>query len=136
MRADYEEIRDFVVLHYCLTQRDDTPFWRDVQRAPISDALKAKIALFKAAGVLREGVDEMFRNPSWQSIMEGMGVRPQRYQQLVDTVPYAVIAQTLDQSKPMLAAQVASLPSHGEFLAHKCPAPPPEAAVSPFKTVA
>ena len=136
MTADYEEIRDFVVLHYCTTQRDDTPFWRAVREAPISDALKAKIELFKASGLLREGVDEMFRNPSWQSIMEGMGVRPQRYQQLVDTVPYEVIAQTLDQSKPMLAAQVAGLPSHGEFLAQNCPAPPPEPVSAPFKTVA
>jgi tryptophan halogenase len=86
--------------------------------------------------VLREGVDEMFRNPSWQSIMEGMGVRPRRYQQLVDTVPYEVIQQTLDQSAPMLAAQVAGLPSHGEFLAQNCPAPPPEPVAAPMKTVA
>ncbi|PZR34143.1 tryptophan halogenase family protein [Caulobacter segnis] len=136
MVADYEEIRDFIVLHYCKTQRDDTPFWRAVREAPIPDSLKERMALFERSGVLREGVDDMFRNPSWQSVMEGMGVRPQRYQQLVDTIPYEVISQTLDQSAPMLAAQVAGLPSHGEFLAKHCPAPPPEAAVAPFKTVA
>jgi tryptophan halogenase len=136
MVADYEEIRDFIVLHYCKTQRDDTPFWRAVRAAPIPESLKARIALFEGAGVLREGVDDMFRNPSWQSVMEGMGVRPRRYQPLVDTIPYEVISQTLDQSAPMLAAQVAGLPSHGEFLAKHCPAPPPEAPVAPFKTVA
>ncbi len=53
-----------------------------------------------------------------------------------DTAPYEVISQTLDQSKPMLAAQVAGLPSHGEFLAQNCPAPPPESVAAPFKTVA
>ncbi|PIB95649.1 tryptophan halogenase family protein [Caulobacter sp. X] len=136
MVADYEEIRDFIVLHYCKTQRDDTPFWRAVREAPIPDSLKERMALFERSGVLREGVDDMFRNPSWQSVMEGMGVRPQRYQQLVDTIPYEVISQTLDQSAPMLAAQVAGLPSHGEFLAKHCPAPPPEAPMAPFKTVA
>jgi tryptophan halogenase len=136
MVADYEEIRDFIVLHYCTTQRDDTPFWRDVRQAPIPESLKERMALFQAHGVLREGIDEMFRNPSWQSIMEGMGVRPRRYQQLVDTAPYAVIAQTLDQSKPLLAQEVASLPSHGQFLAQNCPAPPPETLAAPFKTVA
>ncbi len=136
MVADYEEIRDFIVLHYCTTQRDDTPFWRAVREAPIPESLKERMALFERSGVLREGVDDMFRNPSWQSVMEGMGVRPQRYQQLVDTVPYEVISQTLDQSAPMLAAQVAGLPSHGEFLAKNCPAPPPEAPMAPFKTVA
>ncbi|MET3665542.1 tryptophan halogenase family protein [Caulobacter sp. 1776] len=136
MTADYEEIRDFIVLHYCTTQREDTSFWRACRAAPIPDSLKARIELFKAHGVLREGVDEMFRNPSWQSVMEGMGVRPRRYQQLVDTVPYEVIQQTLDQSAPMLAAQVAGLPSLGEFLEKNCPAPPPETVTAPFKTVA
>ncbi len=136
MTADYEEIRDFIVLHYCTSQRRDTPFWQAVAEAPVPDSLRERIDLFKAHGALREGVDQMFRDPSWQSVMEGMGIRPRRYQQLVDTVPYAVIAQTLDQSKPMLAAQVAELPSHGEFLARQCPAPPPETVVAPFKTVA
>lgn len=135
MTADYEEIRDFIVLHYCTTQRDDTSFWRDVRNAPIPDSLRDRIALFQAQGVLREGVDDMFRNPSWQSVMEGMGVRPRRYQQLVDTVPYDVIAQTLDQSAPILAAQVAGLPSHGEFLEKHCPAPKPGAVVAPFGAV-
>jgi len=53
-----------------------------------------------------------------------MGVRPDRYQQLVDAAPYAVIQQTLDQSAPILKAQVAGLHSHGEFLARHCPATP------------
>ena len=136
MTADYEEIRDFIVLHYCTSQRDDTPFWRAVGQAPIPDSLRERIALFKAHGALREGVDQMFRDPSWQSVMEGMGVRPRRYQQLADTVPYDVISQTLDQSAPMLAAQVAGLPGHGQFLAQNCPAPPPEDVTAPFKTVA
>jgi tryptophan halogenase len=124
MAVDYEEIRDFIVLHYYKTQRDDTAFWRDYQKVVPPESLRERVELFEAHGVLRDGVDDMFRAPSWQSVAEGMGVRPQRYQQLVDTVPYAVISQTLDQSAPILKAQVASLPSHGEFLAEHCPAGP------------
>lgn len=122
--GDYEEIRDFIVLHYCASQRDDTPFWRDARAVTLPDSLKARIELFRETAALPDGIDDMFRAPSWQSVMEGMGVRPRRYQQLVDTVPYAVIAQTLDQSAPVLKAQVAGLPSHGAFLAQHCPAAP------------
>ncbi len=124
MTMDYEEIRDFIVLHYYTTQRDDTPFWRDYQKVTPPESLRERVELFKSSAVLRDGVDDMFRAPSWQSIMEGMGVRPDRYQQLVDAAPYAVIQQTLDQSAPILKAQVAGLPSHGEFLARHCPATP------------
>jgi len=124
MTMDYEEIRDFIVLHYYTTQRDDTPFWRDYQKLTPPESLRERVELFKSSAVLRDGIDDMFRAPSWQSIMEGMGIRPDRYQQLVDAAPYSVIKQTLDQSAPILKAQVAALPSHGEFLAQHCPAAP------------
>ena len=124
MTVDYEEIRDFVVLHYATTQRDDTPFWREYQQVKIPDSLKERIELFKASAVLRDGVDDMFRAASWQSVMEGMGIRPQRYQQLVDRVPLSVIMNLMDKSAPMLADFVATLPSHQEFLDTHCPAAP------------
>ncbi|PXA87651.1 tryptophan halogenase [Caulobacter sp. D4A] len=127
MRADYEEIRDFIVLHYFTTKRDDTPFWRAYQQVTPPESLRERIALFKAGGVLRDGVDDMFRAPSWQSVMEGMGIRPQRYQQLVDTLPAGVVKGLLDKSAPMLSDLVDTLPSHGDFLRQYCPAPVPEA---------
>jgi tryptophan halogenase len=124
MTVDYEEIRDFVVLHYAITQRDDTPFWREYQQVRIPESLKARIELFKASAVLRDGVDDMFRAASWQSVMEGMGIRPDRYQQLVDRIPLSVIMNLMDKSAPMLADFVATLPSHEEFLRTHCPAAP------------
>jgi tryptophan halogenase len=50
-------------------------------------SLKRKIELFRVNGAWAEGLDELFRAVSWQSVMEGMGIRPQRYQQLVDRLP-------------------------------------------------
>jgi tryptophan halogenase len=125
MAADYEEIRDFIVLHYCTTQRDDTPFWREYQQIELPQSLKERMELFRETATLRDGVDDMFRAASWQSVMEGMGVRPKRYQQLVDTAPYSVIRQTLDATAPLMRQQVAALPDHGDFLKTQCPAPPP-----------
>lgn len=40
----YYEILDFINLHYCLTRRNDTAFWREVQKPErINDRLKAKL---------------------------------------------------------------------------------------------
>lgn len=124
MTDDYEEIRDFIVLHYATTQRDDTPFWKACAAVELPESLKARIDLFRASGVLRDGVDDMFRAPSWQSVMEGMGIRPRRYQQLVDRVPYSAIEQLMDRSAPMLADFVRTLPTHEAFLRTHCPAEP------------
>ena len=76
MIADFEEVRDFIVLHYAATARDDTPFWQWCQNIPLPDTLRERIELFKAHGAMREGVDELFRASSWQSVFEGMGIQP------------------------------------------------------------
>ncbi|MFV3129007.1 tryptophan halogenase family protein [Niveispirillum sp. KHB5.9] len=121
--AEYEEVRDFIVLHYCTTQRDDTPFWRAVRRAPIPPSLRARMDLFKATGILRQGLEELFGAASWQSVYEGMGVRPSRYQPFVDKLPMSVITETLDRSAPILRSQVEGLPGHAQFLREHCRAP-------------
>src|SRR5690606_23311471 len=68
LHNDYEEVRDFVMLHYCTSQRTDTEFWRAVKEVPVPDSLRERIELFAAQGKLREGSEELFRNTSWQSV--------------------------------------------------------------------
>jgi tryptophan halogenase len=116
MVADYEEVRDFIVLHYAATARDDSPFWRWCRTIPLPDTLQERIELFKGHGALREGVDELFRSSSWQSIFEGMGIRPSVYCPRVENIDYAEIAATLRTAKAAIAGMVAHLPTHEEFL--------------------
>lgn len=130
MAADYTEIKDFVVLHYCTTERDDTPFWRDVRCAPVPQTLQEKLELFRLNGTLREGVDELFRAPSWQSVMEGMGVRPRAYLPQADQISQGDLEATLAAVSKQLPAFVDTLPSHGEFLRTHCPAHSPKLAMA------
>jgi tryptophan halogenase len=116
MVADYEEIRDFIVLHYSATARDDSPFWQWCKNIKPPDSLQERIALFKGHGALREGVDELFRGSSWQSVFEGMGIRPSVYCRRVENIDYAEIAATMTTAKAAIAGMVAHLPSHEEFL--------------------
>jgi len=44
MQNRFYEILDFINMHYCLTRRTDTEFWRDVRRPErINDRLRAKL---------------------------------------------------------------------------------------------
>lgn len=48
MANRFHEILDFINLHYCLTRRTDTEFWREVQRPErINDRLKAKLEFWR-----------------------------------------------------------------------------------------
>lgn len=116
MATDFEEVRDFIILHYCTTQREDTPFWQWCKNMEIPESLKERIALFKGHGALREGTDELFRSSSWQSVFEGMGIRPNKYCPRVDNMDFQEISATLKVAKQSIQAMVKTLPTHDEFL--------------------
>ena len=116
MIADFEEVRDFIVLHYSATERDDTPFWQWCKNIPLPDSLRERIELFKVHGAMREGVDELFRASSWQSVFEGMGIHPSGHCPRVENLDYETIQQTLRNAKAAIAGMVEHLPTHEQFL--------------------
>ena len=123
MTQDYEEIRDFIILHYALTQRDDTAFWRECRDMILPENLQRKIDVFRANGAVVDAVDPLFRNVSWYSVLDGMGVTPRTYNPMVERIDFAGMTQEMDHAAALLDRFVRDLPGHGEFLAANCPAP-------------
>ncbi len=92
---EIERIRDFIVLHYCLTERDDTAFWRDCRAAEPPASLAERIALYRETGRVRPRAGELFTDLSWFYILDGMQVRPARHDPLIDVVPPAQFKEIL-----------------------------------------
>ncbi|MCH8536328.1 MAG: tryptophan 7-halogenase [Alkalimonas sp.] len=126
VRADYEEIRDFLVLHYCMTQREDTAFWRWCKSMAIPAALQKKLDFFDATGSLVPGVEELFQSTSWYAVFTGMGVQPARYNPTVDALNYPKLSASLAAGKQAILQAVLKQPSHQAFLDQYCKAPVPE----------
>jgi tryptophan halogenase len=116
MTGDFEEVRDFIVLHYAATARDDSPFWQLCRSLPLPDSLQERIELFKVHGTLREGVDELFRASSWQSVFEGMGIHPREYSPRVENLDFGEIRDSLKTARAAIQGMVEHLPTHEEFL--------------------
>lgn len=116
MASDYEEVRDFIMLHYCTSQRDDSDFWREVRQLQLPDSLKERMELFCSHGLVPDRLDNLFRASSWQSVFEGMGIRPQKYCPRVDNLDLGQICDSLRQARQAIATMVATLPSHEEYL--------------------
>lgn len=83
---ELERIRDFIVLHYCLTERDDSTLWRHCRSLPIPDSLAERIELYRASGRVRHQPGDLFTDLSWFYILDGMGIVPRAYDPLVDLV--------------------------------------------------
>ncbi|MDP1027571.1 tryptophan 7-halogenase [Sphingomonas sp. KR1UV-12] len=125
MIADYEEIRDFVVLHYCLTERRDTPFWTACATMELPDSLARRIALFRVNGTVPDGTDELFRAVSWQAVISGMGVTPRGWHPAMDRAAAPTLAPDLTRAAATLARFVDTLPTHARFIADHVRAPAP-----------
>lgn len=122
MKIDYEEIRDFIILHYCLTEREDTPFWRCCRNMELPPSLKDAIDLFKVQGGMLEQIEPLFTPESWRSVAEGMGLRPTKYAKLLDNFNFKETTENFSRYTDALNAFVRQLPTHDEFILKNCAA--------------
>src|SRR3546814_10915760 len=76
---DAAQIRDFLILHYKVTNRRDSPFWRHCADMPIPDSLDQKIELFRETGRVFRRNEELFAENSWVQVMLGQGIEPRSY---------------------------------------------------------
>ncbi|HSG33826.1 MAG TPA: tryptophan halogenase family protein [Sphingomonadaceae bacterium] len=116
MRELYEDVRDFVILHYKATQRDDTPFWRYVRDMSIPDSLDQKMRMWDLHGrIFREGA-ELFGVTSWVAVMLGQNIWPGRLDPIADTLDRDKVAQAMEQMREGYEKMALSLPTQVEFL--------------------
>ena len=113
---EIERIRDFIILHYKATERDDTPFWRRARDMAIPPELAARIALFRGTGQIRRDQDELFTDLAWSQVMIGQGIVPEAHHPLARLLGDDDIQGFLGSLRHAIAGAVATLPSHSDFL--------------------
>ena len=114
---ELEHIRDFIILHYKLTEREDSPFWRQCRQMDIPNSLTHKLNLFKHTGkVIRED-DELFAEVAWQQVMIGQGLIPDDYNSIVDSLSDDQLSDLFSTLKTLISSTVTQLPTHQNFLA-------------------
>jgi tryptophan 7-halogenase len=112
---EIEHIRDFIVLHYCLTARDDTPFWAHCRSMRLPDSLSQRIELYRGTGRVRPQARELFTDLSWFYVFDGMGVLPQTHDPLIDVVSRSKMREILGSMAQATAAALARAPSHDSY---------------------
>jgi tryptophan halogenase len=79
MTRRFDHIVDFIKLHYCLTKRTDTDFWRDnVRPETLSDGLKARLERWRYRPPSFLDMDpnhDIFTEANWQYVLYGMGFK-------------------------------------------------------------
>ncbi len=119
---EYARIRDFLILHYNATKRDDSDFWNHCRTMKVPETLTEKVDLFRANGQIFREDDELFTETSWAAVMMGQGIEMEGYTPVADSLNAAEIKPEIDGMEQSIRYLVQRLPGHGDFLSRYCPA--------------
>ena len=119
---DIRTIRDFIIAHYKVTNRNDTPYWAEAQAMAVPEELRHRIELFRETGrVFRDG-NELFAENSWVQVMLGQGITPRTHHQVADLMGDAELADFLNGIRDQVRRTVARLPAHHDYVRGYAPA--------------
>lgn len=118
--TEWERVRDFIILHYKLNQREDSEFWRYCRAMEIPDSLQQKLTAYQQQGELLHYPWDIFHPDSWLAIYSGFDVYPAGYHAGVNRLDPHYLQRSLAAMRESIATAVASVPSHREFIATHC----------------
>src|SRR5690606_9382251 len=113
---EYVDIRDFLVLHYSATERDDTPFWNYCRNIAPPEGLAEKLAMFRSSGRVFREHNELFTETSWESVLIGQGIEPGGPHPAADLLSDEETLTRLASIRGTIARVVEQMPTQEEFL--------------------
>jgi tryptophan halogenase len=113
---EYERVRDFLILHYKASQREDTAFWRHCGTMTVPETLFYKTELFTRTGRIAMLEHETFQPASWLAIYAGLHVWPQRYEPIVELFTGGDLEARFASMRAAIRRSVETLPAHKTFL--------------------
>lgn len=111
-REEWEHVRDFIILHYATTDRDDTPFWKRCATMALPDSLARRVALFRESAAAYQAQDELFRVDSWVSVMLGQGIMPTSHHRIAAMLPPGDMRSAFGDLQRGIGEAVARMPAH------------------------
>ena len=115
--ADFDGVRDFLILHYHATEAHQAPLWRHTRAMALPESLMEKEAAYRRSGRLLLSTDELFREASWLAVFNGQGIAAEGYSPLADALDAEVNRRQLDQIAAVVARAVPTLPRHDDAVA-------------------
>jgi len=117
---EFDRVRDFIILHYKATTREDAPLWQYCRNMDIPEELAYRSNLFRSSGRVAFHDRELFVESNWLSIFIGQGIWPQRYDPLADLLPLDSISAHLTQMRNLIRQTAEAMPTHAGFIDAHC----------------
>ena len=122
-RAEMTHIRDFIILHYHVTHRDDCEFWRTCRTMPVPASLQHRIDLFRESARVFRAPNELFAENSWIQVMLGQGIQPTQHHPIANLMNDSELNGFLEEIRGRVERTLAQLPAHADYVARYCDRP-------------
>jgi tryptophan 7-halogenase len=122
MTSDTEDVRDFLILHYHATERNDTPFWDYCRNMEIPERLAEKMRVFRNNGRCFRENEELFNDTSWFAVMIGQLMKPGNFDPVAQLLSEDETRTRLEQIASAVAASADYMPTHNDFIRDNCAA--------------
>jgi tryptophan halogenase len=113
---EYVDIRDFLVLHYKATERDDNDFWNYCRTLDPPEGLAYKLDMFRRNGRIFREHDELFTETSWLAVMIGQGIKPQSYHPAADVLSDEETISRLAHIREVIAKTAELMPMQRDYI--------------------
>ena len=120
MAFEYDNVKDFLIAHYKLTEREDTPFWKYVRNMDIPDTLQEKFDVFRTRGEVMARHQELFKETSWFAVLAGQGLVPESYHPVADAISEDELRLRLTQIRTGIQNRINGMPNHKDFIRANC----------------
>ncbi|MCK0127586.1 tryptophan halogenase family protein [Erythrobacter sp. F6033] len=117
---EFEQIRDFLILHYKQTEREDSEFWSYCKNMEVPDSLRQKQHLFASSGRVGRDADDLFREASWVQVMLGQNVTPRSHDPMANGLNDVQLSEFLTNVRKLIEKSVDGLPTHEQFIQQHC----------------
>jgi len=120
MNMEYERIKDFLILHYHATRRDDSPFWNYCRTMSVPDSLREAMEAFRRTGYLKPYKHGLFMVPSWVAVLIGQGMLPESWHPAANIWDAQQLHRNMQQLKHQMQTAAEQLPDHHSAIQKHC----------------
>lgn len=118
--SEIQFIRDFIILHYKVTERRDTPYWKEAAEMAVPAPLQHRIDMFQETGRSFRVLNELFAENSWVQVMLGQGIMPDQHHPSADLMGDEELSGFLEGIRKHVERTVAQLPAHQAYVERYC----------------
>jgi tryptophan halogenase len=116
----YAGVRDFIILHFKATQRDDSNFWNYCREMSVPEELALRMQVFASRGVVYRRNGELFDESDWLAVFLGQGVIPENYDPRADRIQEDQMRQLMKGMREHIDQAANAMPPHRQTIIASC----------------